>query len=73
MFSRPDSSGWKPAPSSSSAEMRPLVWMAPSVGWRMPAIILSRVDLPDPLCPTRPYMEPWGTSMATSLTAQKSS
>ncbi len=32
MFSRPESWGWKPAPSSSSAEMRPLLTTRPLVG-----------------------------------------
>src|ERR1700724_1548699 len=53
-FSRPDRSGWKPAPNSSRAASRPTVRISPDVGRRMPAMHLSRVDLPDPLCPRRP-------------------
>ena len=54
MFSRPDSSGWKPAPSSSMAETRPCAVIVPVVGRWMPAISLSSVDLPEPLCPISP-------------------
>ncbi|GIU90720.1 MAG: hypothetical protein KatS3mg010_1819 [Acidimicrobiia bacterium] len=73
MFSRPVSSGWKPAPSSSSAASRPRVTISPCVGWRMPATHLSSVDLPDPLWPSRPTVAPCSTSNSTSRTAQKSS
>ena len=72
-FSRPVRSGWNPAPNSSSAEMRPSVVMRPLVGRWMPAMRRSRLDLPDPLWPTSPYMEPCGISSETSLTAQNSS
>ncbi len=30
----------------------------------------SRVDLPEPLWPTRAYIDPWGISRETSLSAQ---
>ena len=53
-FSRPEISGWKPAPSSISAEMRPSTVTVPSVGLVMPATILSIVLLPDPLRPMMP-------------------
>ena len=62
MFSRPDSSGWKPAPSSSMADTRPFGGSAPDVGRWMPAISLSSVDLPEPLCPISPYVVPRGMS-----------
>ena len=54
MFSRPEISGWKPAPSSISAEMRPSTVTWPSVGRVMPATHLSSVLLPDPLRPITP-------------------
>ena len=44
MFSRPVSSGWNPAPSSSSAAVRPTLRIVPLVGRRMPAMHLSSVD-----------------------------
>ena len=53
-FSRPEISGWKPAPSSMSAEMRPLTVTLPVVGREMPATHLSIVLLPEPLRPTMP-------------------
>ena len=58
----PVSSGWKPAPSSSSAASRPRVRISPVVGCRMPATHFSRVDLPEPLCPSRPTVLPSSTS-----------
>ncbi len=54
MFSRPEISGWKPAPSSISAEMRPSTTMLPLFGREMPATHLSSVDFPDPLRPMTP-------------------
>ncbi len=53
-FSRPEISGWKPAPSSMSAEIRPSTASVPVVGLVMPATHLSSVLLPDPLRPTTP-------------------
>ena len=50
-LSRPLSSGWKPAPSSSSAPMRPRVRTLPEVGVSTPVISLSSVDLPAPFSP----------------------
>ena len=46
-------SGLKPAPSSSSAAMRPRVTTRPVVGCRIPLTICSSVLLPQPLGPTR--------------------
>ena len=54
MFSRPEISGWKPAPSSISAEIRPSTAMVPLFGRELPATHLSSVDLPDPLRPMTP-------------------
>ena len=54
MFSRPEISGWKPAPSSISAEIRPSTVMVPVLGRVMPATHLSSVDLPDPFRPITP-------------------
>ena len=53
-FSRPEISGWKPAPSSMSAEMRPCTVTVPLVGFVMPATSLSAVLLPEPLRPITP-------------------
>ena len=53
-FSRPEISGWKPAPSSMRAEMRPFTATAPSVGLVMPATSLSIVLLPEPFRPMIP-------------------
>jgi hypothetical protein len=46
-FSRPEISGWNPAPSSISAEIAPLTVDVPVVGLVMPATHLSMVLLPD--------------------------
>src|SRR6266540_952735 len=72
-FSLPVSSGWNPAPSSSKAASRPRCRTIPEVGRRIPATILSRVVLPEPLCPIRPSELPSGTWTDTSRRAQKSS
>ncbi len=64
-FSRPQISGWKPAPSSISAEIRPSTTRLPRVGLVMPATSLSRVDLPEPFSPMTPKVEPRGTSKDT--------
>ena len=72
-FSRPVNSGWKPAPSSSSADRRPSTVAVPSSGRRMPASTFSSVLLPEPLPPMIPKVEPWGTSRSTPRRAQNSS
>ena len=53
-FSRPEISGWKPAPSSINAEMRPSTVTVPAVGRVIPATHLSSVLLPEPLRPMTP-------------------
>ena len=68
-FSRPEKSGWKPAPSSSSEPMRPPTATWPSVGLMIPAIRRSSVDLPEPLRPTRPTASPGSTASDTSASA----
>ena len=40
------------------------------VGLRMPAMHLSRVDLPQPFRPRMPNVSPWLISTLTSLSAQ---
>ena len=60
-FSRPEISGWKPAPSSMSAEIRPSTRTLPLVGLVMPATSFSAVLLPEPLRPITPKVEPFGT------------
>ena len=70
-FSRPEISGWKPAPSSMSAEMRPSTVTVPLVGLVMPATSLSAVLLPEPLRPITPKVEPFGTVNDTSVSAGK--
>ena len=72
-FSRPLSSGWNPAPSSSSAEMRPSTVTPPFSGTRIPARHLSSVLLPEPFDPMTPNVDPVGTSKSTPLSAQNSS
>ena len=61
MFSRPEISGWNPAPSSMSAETRPCTRTSPCVGFVMPATSLSKVLLPDPLRPMTPKVPPFAT------------
>ena len=68
-FSRPEISGWNPAPSSMSAETRPRTAIRPVVGRVMPATHLSIVLLPDPLRPMIPYVQPAGTEKLTPLSA----
>ncbi len=70
-FSRPEISGWNPAPSSISAEMRPWTATVPVVGLVMPATSLSSVLLPEPLRPMTPSVRPRGTLKLTSCTAEK--
>ena len=68
-FSRPVKSGWKPAPSSSSAEMRPSTSIVPDVGFAVPAMSLRSVDFPDPFAPTTPKHCPRSTAKLTSFSA----
>ncbi len=68
-FSRPEISGWKPAPSSIRAEIRPLTLTVPLVGFVMPATSLSAVLFPEPLRPTTPKVWPAVTVKDTSLSA----
>ena len=69
-FSRPEISGWKPAPSSMSAEMRPCTSTVPVVGLVMPATSLSSVLLPEPFRPMTPSVRPAGSVNDTSFTAE---
>ncbi len=73
MFSIAEYSGWKPAPTSSSAATRPLTSIVPASGARMRASIFSIVDLPEPLRPKMPSAWPVGTSNEMSSTAVNSS
>src|SRR5437879_4393259 len=50
-LSRPDSSGWNPAPSSSRAETRPSTMMSPAVGVKIRVRSFRRVLFPEPLEP----------------------
>ena len=68
-FSRPEISGWKPAPSSSSAEMRPRRGRVPLVGFVIPAMSFSSVLLPEPLGPMTPSVSPRCTVKVTLRTA----
>ena len=71
-FSRPEISGWNPAPSSISAEIRPShAYGARLVGFVMPATSLSAVLLPDPLRPMTPSVCPFGTVNDTSSQRRK--
>ena len=54
MFSRAVRSISKPAPSSMSGAMVPFTVTLPLLGLYTPAMVLSRVDLPEPFKPTRP-------------------
>ncbi len=60
-------------PSSSSAATEPLTRTWPLFGLRMRASTFSVVDLPEPLGPTMPRVDPCGTSKLTPLSAQNSS
>ena len=62
----------KPAPSSMSGAMLPLIVQEPSVGSRTPAMILSSVDLPEPLVPRIPKTSPSFTSSEMSSRARNS-
>ena len=72
-LSRPDISGWKPAPSSSIAARWPRSRICPDVGCRMPAMHLSSVDFPEPLRPRMPRVSPGLISSSMSFNAQNSS
>ena len=69
MLSRPEISGWKPAPSSSRAASRPGTSTDPDVGRTIPASSLSSVDLPEPLAPTTPSVSPAAMSNDTPESA----
>ena len=62
-----------PAPSSSNAAIRPRTRTCPSVGRRIPAMHLNRVDLPQPFAPMSPKVVPSSISRSTPRNAQKSS
>jgi hypothetical protein len=70
-FSRPEISGWKPAPSSIRAETRPSTIRVPRLGLVIPATSLSSVDFPEPFSPITPKVEPRGTSKETPSRAVK--
>ena len=70
-FSRPEISGWNPAPSSMRAETRPATARLPREGFVMPATSLRSVDLPEPFSPMTPKADPCGTSNETSSRAVK--
>ena len=53
--------------------MRPRVVTDPSVGRRIPPMILSSVVFPEPFGPSRPSVLPSPTSSETSRSAQNSS
>ena len=72
-FSRPVSSGWNPAPSSSRADNFPFATTRPWSGTRIRASTFSIVLLPAPLAPTRPNVDPAGTVNDTSRKAQNCS
>jgi hypothetical protein len=73
MFSRPDSSGWKPDPTSSNDAIFPRTVMEPVLGCRISAMHFKSVDFPEPFRPMSPKVDPAGTSNETSRNAQKSS
>jgi hypothetical protein len=72
-FSRPDSSGWNPAPSSSKAEIRPFTVTDPLSGVRIPVRHFNNVLLPEPLLPITPNVVPVGTVKSMPRNAQNSS
>ena len=73
MFSRPEISGWNPAPSSIRAEIRPRTCSVPVVGLVIPATSFSSVLLPEPFLPMRPIVLPGATSNDTPSTARSTS
>ena len=68
-FSRPEISGWKPAPSSISAEIRPLTVHRAARRLGDAGDSLSSVLLPEPLRPMTPSVRPVGTVNETSCSA----
>ena len=68
-FSMPVYSMLKPAPSSSSALMRPSTFTSPEVAPSTPVMIFSMVDFPEPLVPMMPTVSPRATSNETSRSA----
>jgi hypothetical protein len=68
-FSRPEKSGWKPAPISRSADTRPRTSARPEVGRDVPASTFSSVDFPDPFAPITPSVSPVSTAKLTSSSA----
>jgi hypothetical protein len=69
MFSRPVSSTWKPAPTSSSGSTVPHTSTRPWLGTAMPETTCVSVDLPEPFWPTMPKYSPRGISNDTSCNA----
>src|SRR5471032_1006635 len=69
-FSRPVSSGWKPVPTSSRLDTRPVRSTYPSVGGVMRDSTFSSVLLPAPFGPTMPITSPTPTRNETSFSAQ---
>src|SRR5688572_16232790 len=70
MFSRPDRSGWKPAPTSMSPATRPRVSTLPESGRSTPEIIFNVVDFPEPLKPRRATASPSWISKETPSSAR---
>jgi len=68
-FSRPEISGWNPAPSSMSAETLPSTRSVPDVGLKSPATSFRSVDFPEPFAPTTPNVSPRRTSKLTPESA----
>ena len=73
MFSRPVSSGLKPAPSSSSDVTRPDVATDPPSGSSTPATSCSSVLLPHPFGPMTPTVVPASMRSDTSDSAHSAS
>ena len=71
MLSRTAKSGSKPAPSSISGAIEPSTLTLPSEGESMPQMILSIVDLPDPLGPMIPSFSPLGRSSDTASSTRR--
>ena len=72
ILSRPVSSGWNPAPSSSSGATRPWTRTVPDVGRSTPAISARIVLLPTPLRPMMPTDSPVATAKVTSCSTSRS-
>src|SRR5829696_9205049 len=58
-----------PTPRSKTGATRPRISALPRVGSYMPDSSRSSVDLPAPLCPTRPTRAPWRSSRSMSRSA----